>query len=98
MNNRRSLRMNFVVSLAIALVAITPVGSIALDPGGTFADDNDSIHEASIEAIADAGITKGCNPPVNDLFCPKDVVTREQMATFLVRALDLPAAHPAMAG
>ncbi|MDH5294435.1 MAG: hypothetical protein OEW91_12190, partial [Acidimicrobiia bacterium] len=31
----------------------------------------------------------GCNPPTNDLFCPDDFVTREQMAAFLHRALDL---------
>ncbi|MGA9595820.1 MAG: hypothetical protein WBV06_06670, partial [Acidimicrobiia bacterium] len=32
---------------------------------------------------------KGCNPPDNTLFCPRDPVTREQMATFLARALHL---------
>ena len=50
-------------------------------PGSTFAQD--------IEKLASAGITKGCNPPVNDMFCPKDPVTRETMAAFLVRALQL---------
>ncbi len=39
--------------------------------------------------LADAGITKGCNPPTNDLFCPNDYVTRGQMAAFLVRFLGL---------
>src|SRR5690606_9784835 len=34
-----------------------------------------------------AGITRGCNPPANDRFCPDDHVTRGQMAAFLVRAL-----------
>ncbi|VAV92897.1 hypothetical protein MNBD_ACTINO02-2304 [hydrothermal vent metagenome] len=33
------------------------------------------------------GITLGCNPPDNDRFCPDNVVTREQMAAFLQRAL-----------
>jgi hypothetical protein len=51
-----------------------------------FSDDNGSIFEADIERLAVAGITKGCNPPDNDLFCPEDFVTREQMAAFLVRA------------
>jgi len=77
--------------LALGMMAITPLVGAALDPGGTFVDDKDSIHEASIEAIAAEGITRGCNPPVNDLFCPTATVTREQMASFLVRALDLPA-------
>jgi hypothetical protein len=39
--------------------------------------------------VANAGITKGCRAL---RYCPKDPVTRAQMATFLVRALDLPAA------
>ncbi len=54
-----------------------------------FADDNDSIFEASIERLATAGITKGCNPPANTNFCPTDTVTRGQMAAFLVRGLGL---------
>ncbi len=53
----------------------------------TFSDDDDSVFQADIERLAAAGITKGCNPPDNDLFCPDHVVTREQMAAFLVRAL-----------
>jgi len=53
--------------------------------GNTFTDDNGSPFENDT-----AGITKGCNPPTNDKFCPKDNVTREQMAAFLRRALDQP--------
>ncbi len=52
-----------------------------------FSDDDDSIFESSIERLAAAGITRGCNPPANDRFCPDDPVTRGQMAAFLVRAL-----------
>ena len=36
--------------------------------------------------LANAGVTRGCNPPRNDRFCPDDYVTRGQMAAFLVRA------------
>ena len=68
------------------LVAVLAV-LLGLPPGGTFIDDNGSIHEPSIEAIAAAGITLGCNPPDNDRFCPDDPVTRGQMAAFLHRAL-----------
>jgi uncharacterized protein YkwD len=58
--------------------------------GGTdFVDDDNSIFEDSIEKLAAAGITEGCNPPANDRFCPADRVTRGQMAAFLVRGLDL---------
>jgi hypothetical protein len=63
-----------------------------LPPGGTFRDDDDYQQEGYIEALAASGVTKGCNPPANDLFCPNDSVTRGQMASFLVRALDLPPA------
>jgi hypothetical protein len=38
--------------------------------------------------LAEEGITTGCG---NDRFCPNGTVTRGQMATFLVRAFDLPA-------
>lgn len=55
---------------------------------GRFIDDQGTF-EADIEAIAASGVTKGCNPPSNNRFCPKDEVTREQMAAFIVRALGL---------
>ena len=58
-------------------------------PEGTFADDDNSIHQANIEKLVAAGITKGCNPPDNTLYCPEDPVTRGQMAAFLDRALHL---------
>ncbi|MCP4966811.1 MAG: hypothetical protein GY926_16480, partial [bacterium] len=78
-------------AVVLGMLAATPLASFALDPGGTFSDDNGSVHEGAIEAIADEGITLGCNPPANTLYCPTSTVTREQMASFLVRALDLPA-------
>ena len=56
-----------------------------------FIDDNGSIFEGSIQKIAAAGITRGCNPPANTKFCPDRHVTRGEMAAFLARALDLPA-------
>ncbi len=51
-----------------------------------FTDDDGHIFEANIDALAEAGITQGCNPPENDRFCPDDTVTRGQMAAFLSRA------------
>ena len=70
-------------------MAALPAAADATDPGGTFIDDNGSVHEGYIEAVAAEGITVGCNPPTNDRFCPDDPVTRGQMAAFLVRAFDL---------
>jgi len=63
-----------------------------LPGGGSFVDDDGNVHEGSIEAIAKVGVTKGCNPPSNDRYCPQRSVNREQMAAFLTRALDLPPA------
>lgn len=40
-----------------------------------------------INAVADAGITRGCNPPANDNYCPDDSFTRGQAAAFISRAL-----------
>jgi hypothetical protein len=54
-----------------------------------FTDDDGHILEGAINRLAEAGITKGCNPPVNDHFCPRGLVTRAETATFLTRALDL---------
>jgi hypothetical protein len=65
--------------------------SLPAGSGDPFVDDDDSIFENDIEALAAAGITKGCNPPTNDKFCPNAFVKRGQMAAFLNRALSLPA-------
>jgi type VII secretion-associated serine protease mycosin len=54
-----------------------------------FTDDNSSIHEPAIDAIAAAGVSNGCG---RGRFCPTWNVTRAQMASFLARALGLPAA------
>ena len=55
-----------------------------------FIDDNDSVFENDINALAAAGVTRGCNPPENDFFCPNETLTRGQAAAFLRRGLDLP--------
>jgi hypothetical protein len=55
--------------------------------GDPFWDDDGSVFEADIEALAAAGVTRGCNPPHNTRFCPEQPVTRGQMAAFLARAL-----------
>lgn len=72
------------------LATASMVFAVSLPPGGTFQDDNGSVHEASIEALSAAGITNGCNPPFNDRFCPEQPVTRGELAAFLTRAGDVP--------
>ncbi len=57
---------------------------------GHFWDDDTSVHRYDIDLIAEADVTRGCNPPLNDRYCPDAKITRGQMAAFLRRALDLP--------
>ena len=67
-------------SFLVRAFDVEPAASAGFaDTGGT--------HETNIDTLAAAGITKGCDvdPP---RFCPDQAVSREQMATFLVRALD----------
>ena len=61
------------------------------DGGGSdlFVDDDESVFESAIDELGTAGVTKGCNPPQNDRYCPNHAVTRAEMATFLTRALGL---------
>lgn len=61
-------------------------GYTATPPSDPFSDDNGTTHEASINRLYAAGITAGCD---SGRFCPNGVVTRGQMASFLVRALGL---------
>ena len=61
----------------------------ASGPSAGFVDTVGTTFEKDIDRLAAAGITKGCNPPDNDRFCPDDKVRREVMAAFLVRALNL---------
>jgi hypothetical protein len=53
-----------------------------------FWDDAGSAHQDDINRVAQAGIANGCG---GGAFCPGSVVSREQMASFLARALGLPA-------
>lgn len=59
----------------------------AMQVHSPFSDVAGSAFVSDIESLAAAGITRGCDPPVNDRFCPGDPVTRAQMASLLVRAL-----------
>jgi hypothetical protein len=54
-----------------------------------FTDDTGNPFEESINKLAAAGITVGCNPPDNDRYCADRQLTRAEMATFFVRSLDL---------
>jgi hypothetical protein len=56
-----------------------------------FTDDNGSIYEPNINLVAQAGIASGCG---GTNFCPNGLVSREQMASFLARALHLSGPAP----
>ncbi|MEA2003154.1 MAG: S-layer homology domain-containing protein, partial [Actinomycetota bacterium] len=78
---RRWLR-SAVVLLLIGAV-LTPVAVVAAHQFTDVPDSN--IFHDDIAWLADNGVTQGCNPPTNDMFCPADNVTREQMAAFMKR-------------
>ena len=54
--------------------------------GNYFTDDEFTAHEADINRLAAAGITAGCTTTT---FCPRSLVTRAQMASFIARAAEL---------
>jgi hypothetical protein len=73
---------------AYARVQISSTGVRLLSRGNACVNDwSGSRFADDIAWMYANGITTGCAP---DLFCPKDPVTRAQMATFLSRAFDLP--------
>jgi len=61
--------------------------NLPASPTDYFTDDTGSVHEADINRVAHAGITLGCG---GSFYCPSLAVTRDQMASFLARALNLP--------
>jgi hypothetical protein len=75
-------------SMTRAEFATFIVRALGLPPAGAdyFTDDDGHVLEGAINRLAEAGITKGCNPPANDHFCPQDLLTRAETATFLTRA------------
>jgi hypothetical protein len=62
----------------------TPPPAAALTP---FSDVSSSPFNGDIDWAFNTGITTGCTPTA---YCPEGLVTREQMASFLVRMFGLP--------
>ena len=56
-----------------------------------FPDDNGNVHESNINKIADDGVTLGCG---GGFYCPSANVSRDQMASFIGRALKLDPIFP----
>lgn len=76
-------------AVAMGALIITPLAVGAADRFGDVSDSN--IFHDDIQWLVDSGVTRGCNPasdedPAADpRFCPRESVTREQMAAFLKR-------------
>ena len=82
-------------TFAVWLVRVLDGGQAPLLQQGGFHDvDADAWEAPYIARLAELGVTAGCSvdPP---RFCPDRIVSRAQMATFLVRAFDMPEADPA---
>ena len=81
---------DFVTRGQMAAFIVRALGYTDNGGGDIFDDDDGSTFENDIDKLATAGVTKGCNPPTNNHYCPNDFVTRGQMGAFLARALTLP--------
>lgn len=82
---------DFVTRAQMAVLMVRAFESLASVPvaAGEFVDvPADWVSAASIEGVLASGITKGCATEPSR-FCPTEPVRRDQMATFLIRVLDL---------
>jgi hypothetical protein len=78
---------DYITRAQMAAFLVRALGYTTGRDSDLFIDDDASIFEREIDLLGTAGVTRGCNPPANDRFCPDDYVTRSQMAAFLYRAL-----------
>jgi len=69
--------------------------SLPASPPDAFSDDDTSVHELRINQLAAIGVVQGRG---GGTYAPNAVVTRAEMATFLVRAHDQVAAQPLPVG
>ena len=76
--------------MAVMMIAAFPHLESVEEPEGLFndAEDLDPAIMRAIEGMYSRGVTRGCTTdPLN--YCPAKPVTRSQMASFFVRAIDL---------
>ena len=76
--------------MAVMMIAAFPHLESVEEPEGLFndAEDLDPAITRAIEGMYSRGVTRGCTTdPLN--YCPTKPVTRAQMASFFVRAIDL---------
>ncbi len=63
----------------------------SLPPSGFWDVAPTSTFNADITWLRETGITRGCNPPWRDEFCPRRMLSRGEAASLLTAALNLPA-------
>lgn len=85
--NQPLLREEMAEMLILAFAEADPDRYANPDDLNFFTDDEESPYQASINRLRAADVTRGCNPPDNDQFCPDRPLSRAEMATFFVRAL-----------
>lgn len=85
MSRDSSRRRIWVVGLALA-VAMVPALAFAAHPAGDFEDvpEDHTFHD-DIQWMHNNGITRGCNPPDNDEYCPDRALIRAEEAAFFHR-------------
>ena len=90
MLQQHSVLLRAALSVAAALFVIVLAPSSAAAAQNSFVDDDDTPHAAAVDALAAEGVVEGCGDD-GERFCPGEPVQRDQLASFIVRALDLPA-------
>ena len=76
--------------MAVMMIAAFPHLSAVATPQNRFADVNDLTEDQirAVEGLYEAEVTLGCTTTEPLRFCPNQEVTRAQMASFFVRALN----------
>ena len=72
----------------VATLLARALGLRAVLGGSRFVDVGPGVHAGAIEALAEAGITHGCDA-VGPRFCPDEPASRAQVATLLARGFGL---------
>lgn len=84
MTHAKRRMATIVVVFAVLIAPVAAAGATSL-----WADiPDDSIFVNDTNWMKVTGVSLGCNPPANTEYCPKDLLTREQMAAFMHRLSD----------
>lgn len=76
------MRKTFVAALVAAFMV---VGLVAYGTNVATDVPNDHTFHDDITWMFENDISRGCNPPQNNAYCPEDFVTRGQMSAFFHR-------------